>query len=134
MPMKISASSNGLAGSAAGGAASTRAGAAGGGAAECTLGGPLDRKTTPSSTCLQCHDGSKGLNATKGHRYDLEYFVKPGSDLRQDPERFNGAVVLAGGKVTCLTCHDSGSKLLYHLAAPTGGEVDKRLCVACHVY
>jgi len=105
-----------------------------GGALGCALDAPLDRKSTPSSTCTQCHDGSKALNASRGHRYDMEYFVRPGSDLRMNPEQFNAAVVLASGKVTCLSCHDPASRLVFHLAAPTDGEVGKRLCVACHVH
>lgn len=107
---------------------------AGGGGPECALHAPLDRRTTPSSACTQCHDGSKALNASTGHRYDMEYFVRPGGDLRTNPEQFNSAVVLANGKVTCLSCHDSASRLVYHLAAPTGGEVARRLCVACHIH
>lgn len=102
-------------------------------AAACALEKPLDRRRTPSSACLECHDGSKALQARTGHKYDVEY-ARPASDLRVDPEKFNANVVLADGKVTCLTCHDPASTLPGHLAGPTSGDVDKRLCVACHIH
>jgi hypothetical protein len=42
--------------------------------------------------------------------------------------------VLPGGRITCLTYHDSTSKLVAHAAAPTSGPVEQRLCVACHLF
>jgi hypothetical protein len=97
----------------------------------CTVGHPLDRKTTPSSDCVACHDGTNASNAKTGHRFDVEYVAA--GDLRKDPETFDPKVVLGtGNKVTCLTCHDPASDLPLHLAAPTSGLPEQRLCVACH--
>jgi hypothetical protein len=98
----------------------------------CDLDSPQDRRTPTSSRCMQCHDGSKAANATTGHRFDIEYQIY-GKELRLEPEKFNPKVVLADGKVTCMSCHEPQSTLRYHLAAPTDGEVAKRLCVACHL-
>jgi hypothetical protein len=98
----------------------------------CELDVPQDRRTPTSSQCMRCHDGSKATNATTGHRFDVEY-QNYGKDLRPEPEKFNPKIVLAGGKVTCLSCHEPLSTLRFHLAAPTEGEVEKRLCVACHI-
>lgn len=110
--------------------------AADGGFTVCAINAPLDRTATPSSTCMRCHDGSKALDARGGHKYDIEYAysVRPGGDLRPDPMQFNSKVVLAAGTITCVTCHDPASTAPYHLAAPTSGDVSKRLCVACHIH
>jgi hypothetical protein len=53
-------------------------------------------------------------------------------ELRADPESFNREVVLQNGTVGCLTCHSPTSRLALHLAAPTSGPVEQRLCTACH--
>jgi hypothetical protein len=91
----------------------------------------LERRTVNSSRCTTCHPGGTASVGHAGHPCDVPYSTY-GRDLRLDPERFNAAVVLAAGKITCLTCHDPRSGLAQHLAAPTGGEVALRLCVACH--
>lgn len=98
----------------------------------CSLDTPLDRRTTPSSACMRCHDGSRASNAGTGHRYDIEYDPY-GKELRPEPEKFNEKVVLADRKVTCLSCHESLSTAPFRLAAPTGGTLEKRLCAACHI-
>lgn len=98
----------------------------------CELNLPRDRRSTPSKDCMKCHDGSRGANAGTGHRFDIEY-VSHGKELRPDPEKFNPMVILAGGMVTCMSCHDPASTAVFHLAAPTSGPVDKRLCAACHI-
>jgi hypothetical protein len=106
----------------------------------CLLGALPDRRTTPSSACMACHDGSvKGAaDARTGHRYDLDYqrarrestFI----ELRPDPEGYSaGMVVLQGGLVTCLSCHSPASAAPAHLAGPVDGPLAQRLCVACHV-
>ena len=93
-----------------------------------------DRRTTPSSACTACHDGTRAPIGTNDHPVDIAY--EPSSDgrLRPEPERFNPHVVVPDGRITCLTCHDPASKERRHLAAPTGGPVAGRLCVACHVF
>jgi hypothetical protein len=98
----------------------------------CDLDMPQDRRTATSTTCMRCHDGSKAANATTGHKFDIEY-VSHGKELRPDPERFNSKVVLAAGKVTCMSCHVPLATTVFRLAAPTGGELDQRLCTACHI-
>lgn len=98
----------------------------------CDLASPQDRRTTTSVSCLRCHDGSKAANARSGHRFDIEY-VTYGKDLRPEPEKYNPAVVLANGMVTCLSCHEPLSSAAFRLAAPTGGTLEKRLCAACHI-
>jgi hypothetical protein len=98
----------------------------------CELTVTLDRRGTPSRACMRCHDGSRGSNATTGHRFDIEY-VSHGKELRPDPEKFNAKVLLVGGMITCLSCHDPASTAIFHLAAPTSGPVEKRLCAACHI-
>lgn len=107
--------------------------AAAGNFADCALANPAtDRRTTASSVCLTCHTSGSGSFEHGGHPVGMAY-VTYGKDLRQNPQAFNPAVVLqANNTVACLTCHDPRSQLVQHLAAPTGGEVAKRLCVACH--
>jgi hypothetical protein len=102
----------------------------------CGLEGVKARRQSLSSACLRCHDGSEAPeapDARTGHAFDVVYepILKP--NLRRSPEDFNAAVVLVEGKVTCLTCHDPRSKMLYHLVGPTDGPVEKRFCVACHL-
>ena len=101
----------------------------------CALASVRVRRGTPSVTCLRCHDGREAPevpDARTGHAFDVPYepVLKP--NLRRSPEQFNSAVVLVEGKVTCLSCHDPSSSLLYHLVGPVDGPVDKRFCVACH--
>ena len=98
----------------------------------CGLDTPQDRRTTTSATCMRCHDGSRASNAGTGHRYDIEYSTY-GKELRLEPEKYNAKVVLADGKVTCLSCHEPLSTAPFRLAAPTGGTLEKRLCAACHI-
>lgn len=104
------------------------------GPATCTL-PTVDRATTPSSACLTCHDGSSAADARHGHRFGIDYTsarMRPNSDLRPDPQGVNN-VLLQSGQVACLSCHAPASPLQFHLAAPTGGKVSERLCIACHV-
>jgi len=98
----------------------------------CDLEMPQDRRAPSSAACLRCHDGSRALNASTGHRFDIEYATY-GKELRVDPEKFNPKIVVASGKVTCLSCHEPLSTTRFRLAAPTDGPVDKRLCAACHI-
>jgi hypothetical protein len=89
--------------------------------------GSVDRASTPVSACTACHAHA----GAGGHPVGMAY-VTYGKDLRSAPMGFNSAVVLVANTLTCMTCHDARSSLPQHLAAPTGGDVEKRLCVACH--
>lgn len=90
-------------------------------------------RTAPSSGCLACHTSMTGNFDHGGHRVEVPY--EPyGKDLRPKPEERGVNVVLPGGRITCLTCHDSRSKLPDHLAATTAGRADQRLCTACHLF
>ena len=102
-------------------------------APQCALETGVDR-TAPSSVCTACHASATSSFDHGGHRVDVMYEPMPGKDLRPNPLERGVNVVLPGGRITCLTCHDPQSKLLDHLAAPVGGPVEKRLCVACHLF
>jgi hypothetical protein len=109
--------------------------------APCTISTPVDRRTTLSSVCMTCHDGSRtgAADARKGHKFGVDYESarsRPGSGLRLDPESFGSlsVVILQAGQVGCMSCHSPTSTLPFHVAAPTGGPVAERLCVACHVH
>ncbi|GEJ57071.1 hypothetical protein AMYX_18120 [Anaeromyxobacter diazotrophicus] len=91
-------------------------------------------RTTASSVCTGCHDGALGGSFEHGgHRVEIAYAPYP-AGLRPKPEERKVNVVLPGGRITCMTCHDARSALPSHLAAPTGGPVEQRLCVACHLF
>jgi hypothetical protein len=102
-------------------------------APQCSLETGVDR-TAPSSSCTACHTSTTGSFDHGGHRVDVVYEPMPGKDLRPNPLDRGVNVVLPGGRITCLTCHDSQSKLPDHLAAPIGGPVANRLCTACHMF
>ncbi len=116
-----------------GGAAAADAGpAAAPAATQCSLEAGIDR-TAPSSGCMACHTRTAGGFDHGGHRVEIAY--EPyGKELRPNPLERGVNVVLPGGRVTCLTCHDPQSKLPDHLAANVGGPVEKRLCTACHLF
>lgn len=100
----------------------------------CTVDTTADRRTTPSSDCMRCHDGSRASDARTGHRYDITYSpFQSLADLRPTPEQFDPRIVLVDRKVACMTCHDPASTLPDHLAAPVDGPPERRLCVACHM-
>jgi hypothetical protein len=101
-------------------------------AALCSLDAGIER-SAPSSGCIACHASTTGNFDHGGHRVEIAY--EPyGKELRPKPEERGVNVVLPGGRITCLTCHDPQSKLPNHLAATTAGPVDKRLCTACHLF
>ena len=122
------------AGTADAGTAAADAGAAAVPAAPlCSLETGVDR-TAPSSGCTACHTSTTGSFDHGGHRVEVVYEPSYGKELRQNPLERGVNVVLPGGRITCLTCHDPQSKLPDHLAAPIGGPVEKRLCTACHLF
>jgi Cytochrome c7 and related cytochrome c len=98
----------------------------------CSLETGVDRMAA-SGSCTGCHTGVSGNFEHGGHRVEVPY--EPyGKELRAKPEERGVNVVLPGGRITCLTCHDPKSKLPDHLAANIGGPVEKRLCTACHLF
>ncbi|MFL5302840.1 MAG: hypothetical protein ACJ79R_21130 [Anaeromyxobacteraceae bacterium] len=85
---------------------------------------------------MSCHDGLRGSFGGRRGAHPVEIRYRAGGSgpnrLRANPESRPGNVVLPGGKITCLTCHDSRSQLPWHLAARADGKPGKRLCDACH--
>ncbi len=97
----------------------------------------VDRASTPSYVCMQCHDGSVGTAIPfqmsgdgKGmsHPVNVDYarvaarrpkVYAPPADLPRD-------VPLVNGRVECTSCHDGSLSTRNHV-------VDEiRLCYACH--
>ena len=121
-------------------AAAPAAGTANAAAAEvapaCLLVRGTDRRTTRSSECTACHDGLRGSFGGRRGAHPVEIRYRPGGSganrMRPNPESRPGNVVLPGGRITCLTCHDSKSNLPWHLAARADGKPGNRLCDACH--
>ena len=97
----------------------------------------VDRRYTPTSRCLGCHDGTAapGLSGDPSegrgqHPVGMEYAaayarVAGGTTGLRPPGSIDARLVLPHGTVSCVTCHDGGSP--DHLAIPAN-----RLCVACH--
>jgi predicted CXXCH cytochrome family protein len=97
----------------------------------------MDRARTPSTACMQCHDGSAGpavpyeMKAGGGgmsHPVGVDYAAaaarapgryQPESALPRD-------VPLVGGRIECTTCHDGS------LTTPKQVVEQSRLCYACH--
>jgi Cytochrome c7 and related cytochrome c len=107
-------------------------GATRGGAADvvCLLSTPdFDRSACSSAACLSCHDGTcaSAVSSERSHPVDRVYatgWLARRVDLRSIPDR---ELVLAGGLVTCATCHDGASGLRHRTAVPVA-----RLCQGCH--
>jgi predicted CXXCH cytochrome family protein len=118
-------------------AALAGAGGAGeGGDARCEL-SRLDRARTPSTACMQCHEGTAGAAVPSrmtvrgdgsSHRVGVEYAAA----AARAPERYAPAsalppdVPLVAGRIECTTCHDGA------LATPHQVVAQPRLCLACH--
>jgi hypothetical protein len=104
---------------------------------ECLLKQGVDRMRTPSRACTGCHDGLRGSFGGRRGAHPVEIAYRPGSygerQMRANPERRAFNIALPAGRITCLTCHDSRSRLPWHLAARSDGRVGTRLCDGCHV-
>lgn len=95
----------------------------------CTI-ASADRITTTSIECLSCHDGTVTESIAESHPFDVDYDA---ARTRSSDLRPRGALpanlVLPGGKVTCLTCHDGASTEPAKTSLPQAGS---QLCFACH--
>lgn len=94
-----------------------------------------------SVTCLACHGGNllSGWNirlvhstkdASGSHRIGTNYvsLAMRGPGL-QEPEMLDPRIVLAEGRVGCLSCHDPFNLDGNHLVMSNSGS---RLCLSCH--
>lgn len=88
----------------------------------------FERSTAGSAACLACHDGTAALFvSTHAHPLESSYadaWLDHRAALRGIPVR---ELVLVGGRVTCVACHDGGSRQPHHVALPPA-----ELCVGCH--
>lgn len=108
----------------------------------CAL-GRQNRQLATTQSCLSCHDGSVamavnyavgaavggGMHAS--HPVDVDYAAAaarlPGR--LQPAGSLPANLVLPGGKVTCVTCHDGASSEKAHASMPLARS---RLCMGCH--
>jgi predicted CXXCH cytochrome family protein len=107
----------------------------------CAL-GRTSRAQASSRGCLSCHDGlaasavsytfGRGSGSMHGsHPVDVDYGaaeLRPGNRFRP-PGALPASIVLPGGKVGCVSCHDGASPERYHTALPMDRS---RLCFSCH--
>jgi predicted CXXCH cytochrome family protein len=111
-------------------------GHAGGDASTCEL-SRLDRARTPSTACMQCHDGSAGPGvpfqmSRDRHGMSHAVGVDYAAAASEAPERYHPAsalppdVPLVDGRIECTTCHDGA------LTTPHQVVDRRRLCLACH--
>jgi len=112
---------------------------------QCALGRTARAQAT-TRTCMGCHDGTSasGVDYQRGdappsmlsamhrsHPVDVDYAT---AEMRK-PHLFHPAaslpasLVLPGGKVTCVTCHDGASREPAHAAI---SQSRSRLCTSCH--
>ena len=98
--------------------------------AQCLLVSPsLDRASVESRHCLACHNGSAGpaVPLHDSHPVDRAYadaWLQRRAGLRAIPAL---EIVLAGGRVTCTSCHDGASSFPRKTALPQA-----TLCQGCH--
>ncbi len=77
------------------------------------------------NTCPACHDGIGGpYISPDGHMINKDYRTKSG--LR---EITHSKVILVGGKVTCISCHNPYKNEAKRLVKSNEGS---RLCLTCH--
>ena len=94
-----------------------------------------------SAACMTCHDGTDGPHANfcllghegecAGHYLGLNYqlAVDRKEDLRR-ADALPAEIVLYEGKVGCLSCHNTFSKVPKQLVMSNQGSA---LCLACHM-
>lgn len=97
----------------------------------------VHRATTPSRTCMACHDGSAGQGIgfqmrPGGHGMSHPVAVEYGLAAAARPGQYQPAgalpveVPLVRGRVECTSCHDGASKDPKRVVAV------RDLCLACH--
>lgn len=76
--------------------------------------------------CVICHDGGVGtrVGGAGEHPVDILYLNRPGYS-----EMLDRRIILVGGKVTCLSCHDPYKNTKMRLVMSNEGS---RLCLECH--
>ena len=111
----------------------------------CALGRTVRLQATTRS-CMVCHDGTSGTGVDtqrpdaapstlsamhRSHPVDVDYAVaqirKP--SLLHPAAALPPSLVLPGGLVTCVTCHDGASREPAHAAVTASRS---RLCTSCH--
>ena len=106
---------------------------------------PLGLLDSFSTGCVSCHNGivtpQNSLNFKNNpdskmqvlagkHPIGMDYarYAAVNNNLRK-PGELNPKLVLVGGKVSCVTCHDALNPEKNHLAMNNSG---RDLCVECH--
>jgi predicted CXXCH cytochrome family protein len=108
-------------------------------------GNPLALLDSFSTGCVACHNGivtpQDSLNFKNNpdsrmqmlagkHPIGMDYarYAAVNGNLRK-PGELNPKLVLVGGKVSCVTCHDALNPAKNHLALNNSG---RDLCIECH--
>ena len=96
---------------------------------ECAL-AVVDRKTTSSSKCLGCHDGSvsKLIPTHSGVDVHPSGRVYPANGAYHPASTLGPEVVLVNGRLECTSCHDGAAKTRNHVVQPAR----VHLCQVCH--
>jgi predicted CXXCH cytochrome family protein len=77
--------------------------------------------------CLRCHNSQPPALRTSQEDHPVNITYSPQAGYRQvtDPR-----IVLAGGKITCITCHDPYQTTHARLVMPNN---NSQLCLSCHI-
>jgi predicted CXXCH cytochrome family protein len=99
----------------------------------CTL-RTVERSEATTQSCLSCHDGTvAGGHAGFGsgeHPLDVSYDVAASRNLRFRARfEVSRRILLPGGKITCISCHDGASDEPKHTAMTMSRGT---LCTSCH--
>jgi len=98
----------------------------------------VNRTTTRSSRCVECHDGSvvpfvlHRRSIGTSHPVDVDYPTAGGSrGMLRPAAALPDSLPLVEGQVTCTTCHSGTSRYRWRTSMPLAKSA---LCVACHDY
>lgn len=82
--------------------------------------------------CLECHDGKLAPPAHKAsHPVNIVYPPSKNSDQFTAAELLKEkGIILIGGKVSCVSCHNLGNPERFHLSVRSN---QSDLCSGCHV-